>query len=185
MSNAPYKRYPAYKDSGVEWLGEIPAGWEVKRLKYAAPIPHEQAGGFARRGEPASGFENVESWTGRLLLENQPESVDSVVSSFQAGDVLLESSAPISQRLLAPDFDGVCTSEIIPLRPAAECMQSYVLYSLLNPSYIYWLDSMTYGTKMPRVSPELISAGGFAVPEIPSSAPSPPSWTARPLRLMD
>jgi type I restriction enzyme S subunit len=28
-----YKPYPAYKDSGVEWLGEIPAGWEVKPLK--------------------------------------------------------------------------------------------------------------------------------------------------------
>ncbi len=26
--------YPAYKDSGVEWLGKIPAHWEVKRLKY-------------------------------------------------------------------------------------------------------------------------------------------------------
>lgn len=31
-------RYPAYKDSGIEWLGEIPAHWEVKRLKYAAQI---------------------------------------------------------------------------------------------------------------------------------------------------
>ena len=28
------KRYPAYKDSGIEWLGEVPEGWEVKRLKY-------------------------------------------------------------------------------------------------------------------------------------------------------
>ena len=26
------KPYPAYKDSGVEWLGDIPAHWEVKRL---------------------------------------------------------------------------------------------------------------------------------------------------------
>ena len=25
--------YPKYKDSGVEWLGEIPVGWEVRRLK--------------------------------------------------------------------------------------------------------------------------------------------------------
>ena len=23
--------YPAYKDSGVEWLGKIPAHWEVKQ----------------------------------------------------------------------------------------------------------------------------------------------------------
>lgn len=29
------KPYPKYKDSGIEWLGEIPEGWEVKRLKYA------------------------------------------------------------------------------------------------------------------------------------------------------
>lgn len=29
-----WKPYPAYKDSGVEWLGEIPAHWEVKRLKH-------------------------------------------------------------------------------------------------------------------------------------------------------
>lgn len=28
-----YKAYPAYKDSGVEWLGEIPSHWETNRLK--------------------------------------------------------------------------------------------------------------------------------------------------------
>lgn len=32
------KPYPAYKDSGVEWLGEVPTHWEVKRLKFAAVI---------------------------------------------------------------------------------------------------------------------------------------------------
>jgi type I restriction enzyme S subunit len=31
--SAKWQPYPAYKDSGVEWLGEIPAHWEVKRLK--------------------------------------------------------------------------------------------------------------------------------------------------------
>ncbi len=33
-----YRPYPACKDSGVEWLGEIPAHWEVKRLKYVAGL---------------------------------------------------------------------------------------------------------------------------------------------------
>lgn len=27
-----YEAYPVYKDSGVEWLGEIPAHWNIKRL---------------------------------------------------------------------------------------------------------------------------------------------------------
>jgi len=28
------KPYPRYKDSGVKWIGEVPEGWEVKKLKY-------------------------------------------------------------------------------------------------------------------------------------------------------
>ena len=28
------ERYEKYKDSGIEWIGEIPEGWEVKKLKY-------------------------------------------------------------------------------------------------------------------------------------------------------
>lgn len=33
-----YKPYPQYKDSGVEWLGEIPGDWSVKKLKYISNI---------------------------------------------------------------------------------------------------------------------------------------------------
>src|SRR5947209_6313411 len=33
-----YKPYPAYKDSGVEWLGEIPAHWDLRRLKTIAAV---------------------------------------------------------------------------------------------------------------------------------------------------
>ena len=32
------KRYPAYKDCGIEWIGEIPEHWEVKPLKYTVKI---------------------------------------------------------------------------------------------------------------------------------------------------
>lgn len=30
-----YQAYPAYKDSGVEWLGKIPEGWEVWKVSHA------------------------------------------------------------------------------------------------------------------------------------------------------
>ena len=29
-----YKAYPAYKDSGVEWIGQVPEHWQVKRLRH-------------------------------------------------------------------------------------------------------------------------------------------------------
>jgi len=33
-----FQKYPAYKDSGVEWIGEVPASWEVRRLKYVVNV---------------------------------------------------------------------------------------------------------------------------------------------------
>ena len=29
-----FKKYDAYKDSGVEWIGDIPSHWEIKKLKH-------------------------------------------------------------------------------------------------------------------------------------------------------
>ena len=31
-----FPKYPAYKDSGVAWLGEVPGHWEVQRALLAA-----------------------------------------------------------------------------------------------------------------------------------------------------
>ena len=33
-----FRPYPEYTDSGVEWLGELPAHWEVRRLKTTASV---------------------------------------------------------------------------------------------------------------------------------------------------
>ncbi len=53
-------RYDSYKGSGVEWIGEIPEGWEVKRLKYVADFKNgegitsdqiKESGDYARLQE--------------------------------------------------------------------------------------------------------------------------------------
>lgn len=36
------ERYQEYQDSGVEWIGEIPKGWKVEKLKYLATIMNGQ-----------------------------------------------------------------------------------------------------------------------------------------------
>lgn len=35
---AGYKSYPEYKESGVEWLGEVPRHWKIKKLKFVAVV---------------------------------------------------------------------------------------------------------------------------------------------------
>ena len=33
-----FPRYPKYKPSGVEWLGDVPEHWELRRLKFLCDI---------------------------------------------------------------------------------------------------------------------------------------------------
>ena len=49
--------YPAYKSSGVEWLGDVPEHWEVRRLKSVVSILNEAT--------PATG--NPSYWDGDIL----------------------------------------------------------------------------------------------------------------------
>ena len=165
-STAKYKPYPAYRPSLVEWLGEVPSHWEDRRLKYSAPI---RVGKLDRKPEEATyvGLEHIESWTGRLLLNNQPESVDSVVGFFVAGDVLFGKLRPYLAKSARPDFDGVATSEILALRPQSDCWQSYVMYCLLSEQYVRWINVFTYGAKMPRVSPDQVGISSMPLPPLP------------------
>ncbi len=158
-----FRRYPEYRNSGVEWLGQVPAHWSVKRLKFLAPARISK---LDTKPDDAVyvGLEHVESWTGRLLLEPQPPSVDSAVSSFAAGDVLFGKLRPYLAKVARPVFDGVCTSEILPLRPTSGCIQSYMMYCLLNAPYVRWLDSLTYGAKMPRVNPDQVGNSRAPLP---------------------
>lgn len=51
-----YKAYPAYKDSGVEWIGQVPEHWEATKLKYVAE--------FSGGGTPPK--ENPDYWNGSI-----------------------------------------------------------------------------------------------------------------------
>ena len=62
-----FPRYPKYKDSGVEWLGEVPEHWDVKVLKHivSTPItdgPHETPD-FPDEGIPFVSAEAVATGT--------------------------------------------------------------------------------------------------------------------------
>jgi type I restriction enzyme S subunit len=47
-----FPRYPKYKDSGVEWLGEVPEGWEVQKVKHLV-LSIEQGWSPQCEGAPA------------------------------------------------------------------------------------------------------------------------------------
>jgi len=56
------KRYPEYKDSGIEWLGQIPVHWSKKRLKYFGYL----YGGLS--GKSGSDFETEENLNNKQFI---------------------------------------------------------------------------------------------------------------------
>ena len=112
------------------------------------------------------GLEHIESWTGRLLLDNQPESIDSNVASFGAGDVLFGKLRPYLAKSARPDFSGVATSEVLALQPLRDWLQDYLMYCLLNELYVQWINVFTYGARMPRVSPDQVAVSSMPLPPL-------------------
>jgi type I restriction enzyme S subunit len=95
------KPYPAYKDSGVPWLGQVPEHWEVRRLKTAVDHINEQTS--TKTDEDLYiALEHVESWTGRLLLPTGEAQFDSQVKRFRAGDVLFGKLRPYLAKVVRP-----------------------------------------------------------------------------------
>ncbi len=52
-----YPTYPAYKDSGVDWLGEVPAHWEVRRLGTLGRF--DKGGGFSKSDLVPNGVDAI------------------------------------------------------------------------------------------------------------------------------
>ena len=163
--SARLKPYPSYRDSGVEWLGRIAAHWQVKRLKFAAPACDAKLA-EKPHGSTYVGLENIESKTGRLLLDALVEIVDSTVVTFRRGDVLFGKLRPYLAKVARPNFDGVGTTELLVLRPLNGLDAQFLTYRLLAPDSIELINSFTYGVKMPRASGEQVGNLAIAWPTL-------------------
>ena len=154
------QRYEAYRDSGVEWIGEVPEGWEIRRLKTLAvndirKTPTNQ-GAYI-------GLENIQPWTQRFL-ESAECSNDPEGNYYDEDCVLFGKLRPYLAKVFVPTESGQCSSEFLILRSELLSLR-YLSYSLINGRFIDEVNSLTYGAKMPRASWETIGS-------IPSPLPS-------------
>ena len=141
-----FPRYPAYKDSGVEWLGEVPEHWEVLPLKRNARLLTEKTD---TRINPIA-LENIEGWTGKLIeteTEFQGEGV-----AFHAGDVLFGKLRPYLAKVYLASMPGEAVGDFHVIRPGASLSSRFLQYQLLTNEVIDLVNGSTYGAKMPRAS---------------------------------
>ena len=143
--------YSVYRESGVEWLGEVPQHWELQPLGRSVLRSDEKVETEAAEELPYVGLEHVDSWTGNMLALNEQQIPESMANSFRVGDVLFGKLRPYLAKAFSADFDGLCSTEFLVLKPSAY-EQRYLLYLLLTDGFVSLVNSSTYGAKMPRAS---------------------------------
>ncbi|WP_138205112.1 restriction endonuclease subunit S [Haloimpatiens lingqiaonensis] len=151
------------KDSGIEWIGEIPEHWDIRRIKYLSNIRNVKASD-GDNDKTYVGLESIESKTGKLLTNNNDEqqAVGETANIFRKGDVLFGKLRPYLAKCIVADFNGRCTSELLVLRTASNMLPEYLYLFMLSPIFIDVVNSSTYGAKMPRASWDFI--GNLKVP---------------------
>jgi type I restriction enzyme S subunit len=139
-------RYPAYKDSGVVWLGEVPEHWAVMRLKHNLKLLTEKT---ERREHPVA-LENIESWSGRFIETETEFEGDGV--AFERGDILFGKLRPYLAKAYLAETAGEAVGDFHVMRPLQTVDGRFAQYQILNRDFINIVDGSTFGAKMPRAS---------------------------------
>lgn len=161
---AELSAYPAYKVSGLPWLGKVPEHWNVERLKARVANVIELTDDRPSDA-PYVALEHVESWTGRLRDADPAETFESQVKRFRANDVLLGKLRPYLAKVARPTRDGVCVGEFFVLRPRGrEVSAAFLEHLLRSRPVIDAINSTTFGAKMPRADWQAVGAIGLGLP---------------------
>ena len=85
---------------------------------------------------------------------------------FKAGNILYSKLRPYLLKILIAQKDGICSSEIVPFSLYGGIISEYVITVLKCPYIDNFINSATYGVKMPRVSTETMSSLFIPIPSI-------------------
>lgn len=98
-------------------------------------------------------LEDIEKNTSRILQKVLFKERDSksTKAMFEIGDVLYGKLRPYLNKVLVADSEGYCTTEIVPIKPYTVVNSTYLMYLLKGPYFLDYVNSKTYGVKMPRL----------------------------------
>ena len=140
------------KPSGVEWIGEIPEHWEVKRLKFLATYFKGNAfssADFNSEGIPIVKASNIKKWaieniTSFIALENQKRGFESF--RLNQGDIIISTvgskpeikeSAVGQLAIVNEEYDGSYLNQnTVCIRPIKEAIDKFYLKCVFTSNYL-------------------------------------------------
>jgi type I restriction enzyme, S subunit len=96
------------------------------------------------------GLEHIEQGTLRLNGIGKSTDVTSNKFLFKSNDVLFGKLRVYFRKVIKPDFDGICSTDIWVLRAKEGFNQNFLFYFLANWDFVNLADGGEGGTRMPR-----------------------------------
>jgi type I restriction enzyme S subunit len=89
-------------------------------------------------------------------------------SKFQFGPnhILFGKLRPYLAKVVCPEFEGICSTDIIPIAPSKHVDKRYLLHFLRRPETIAWAASRATGVNLPRLSPKELASLEIPLPPL-------------------
>lgn len=139
------RRYDKYRESGVEWIGEIPEGWSTVRAKY-------YFSNFAIKGkidEPLLSVTQKNSLVRRDELENRVWNPESDISGYklvESGDFVI-SLRTFEGGIELSEIRGLVSPAYTVLRRIKEFSDKFMKYLFKSEKFINELNKITTGIR--------------------------------------
>ena len=114
------------------------------------------------------GLENIESNTGILVNFTPTESskIKSSKTIFNKSVVLYGKLRPYLNKVLLPEFDGICSTDILSLNPKSNVDREFLAYFLRSWYVLSIVNKSVHGTKMPRTKIQVLQEIPIRLPNL-------------------
>lgn len=157
------------KDSGVEWLGEVPAHWVVKKFSHCTII---KSGQVDPSKLPYSGFtliapNHIESGTGKIIgLETaEAQGADSGKYLCSEGEVIYSKIRPnLAKVCLSPSGETICSADMYPISGINGLSNKFLYWSLLSNWFTSFVTLESDRVAMPKINREKLAEIFLPIP---------------------
>jgi type I restriction enzyme S subunit len=147
------------KESGVEWIGQVPGHWEGCRIKNFVTICTTSSSSPNKIG-----LENIESKTGKFIKTDTEYDGNGV--QFKKNSIVYGKLRPYLQKVWLAEFEGNAVGDFFVFSAKSNSVPSFIKYLMLSDGFTKEADGSTFGAKMPRVSSEFILTMHYCLPPL-------------------
>jgi len=118
---------------------------------------------------PHVGGDNIESGSGRLFGLRTAQELDLISGKYEFGpeDVLYSKIRPALNKVALPDFKGICSADIYPLRPRnGKIERRYLAYLLRHDGFLGFAEKHSSRTNIPKINRDALLSYEFHLPSL-------------------